>query len=80
MYTQHECTDVSTYISYHFCVALQSKKMSTSLGSSTSGGDLLSTTLERRQSSKEISEIALGMKGIIQYYYQLSVHRRQCVY
>jgi len=54
--------------------------MSTSLGSSTSGGDLLSTTLERRRSSKEISEIALGMKGIIKYYYQLSVHRRQCVY
>jgi len=42
--------------------SLRSKKISTtSFGSSTSGADYLSTTLERRQKSKEVSEVALGM-------------------
>ena len=42
-------------------VSLRGKKISTiSVGSSTSGGDYLSTTLERRRPSKEVSEIALG--------------------
>ncbi|XP_065911124.1 latrophilin-like protein LAT-2 [Dysidea avara] len=41
-------------------VSLRGKKISTiSVGSSTSGGDYLSTTLERRHPSKEASDIAL---------------------
>ena len=43
-------------------VSLHGKKISTtSVGSSSSGGEYLSTTQERRRPSKEVPEIALGM-------------------
>ena len=57
-----------TYIHVCPCIAAQSdvslrgKKISTaSVGSSTIGGEYLSTTLERRRPSKGVSEIELGM-------------------
>jgi len=44
------------------------KILTTSFGSSTSGADYLSTTLERRRPSKEVSETPLGMYMAYMYF------------